>query len=278
MYSLGGERSRPRRPSSGSSEQMHPHHQSPASRATSPAPESLISGTPYSQMTPYQTPSQSTSNLHASGSSSNLLYNSMDVNSPTSKKNSDENPFLDSNSSRTASFSTQQPRPAYLRDSSFAQSLSDSPEGTPLPTYPYPNPFFLQENDSGVLSERKRFRQSCTSFQTNFDPKTYSIETLHKHDDEVFLPPWKRLLYRFSPLFTLMAVGAYFTYYAYRIICTVDSQKAYGKTYVMAWLFIAAEGCVACKSSEMMFVASELTDDRSRSITSRLSNVVDSRS
>ncbi|TGO28435.1 hypothetical protein BPAE_0027g00020 [Botrytis paeoniae] len=84
------------------------------------------------------------------------------------------------------------------------------------------------------------------TFNKRFDTSVYQIETLHKHDDEIFLPPWKRNMYRLSPLFTLLACGSYFLYYAYRIICIVDVQKAYDKVYIMAWLFIAAEGCVAC--------------------------------
>jgi hypothetical protein len=85
------------------------------------------------------------------------------------------------------------------------------------------------------------------SFKTTFETASYSIETLDKHDDVDFLPPWKRRLYRLSPIFTFLAVAAYFLYYAYRIHCTVYAQRAYHKTYVMAWLFIAAEGCVACQ-------------------------------
>jgi hypothetical protein len=86
------------------------------------------------------------------------------------------------------------------------------------------------------------------SFETRHEPATYTIETLHENDDVDLLLPWKRRLYRFSPLFTFLAVGAYFLYYGYRIHCTVYAQRSYHKVYVMAWLFIAAEGCVACKS------------------------------
>ncbi|KAG4027879.1 hypothetical protein MFRU_026g00600 [Monilinia fructicola] len=84
------------------------------------------------------------------------------------------------------------------------------------------------------------------TFNRKFDTSEYQIETLHKHDDEIFLPPWKRNMYRLSPLFTFLACGSYFLYYSYRIRCTIEAQRAYNQVYIMAWLFIAAEGAVAC--------------------------------
>ena len=95
--------------------------------------------------------------------------------------------------------------------------------------------------------EQSQFSQSVSSFDKQLDPRSYQVETLHQHDDVEFLPSWKRKLYRLSPIFTFLAVAAYFLYYAYRIHCTVIAQEAFNKTYVMAWLFIAAEGCVACE-------------------------------
>lgn len=188
--------------------------------------------------TPYTlTPSGSSTNLIRSGASTpKLRYDGNAMNKHTNK-----NPFSDIYSISNDT-TTQKPRPAYSRVGSRTFSLQSSVDGSETPSV-----LFSQENISTVFSEKTRFRQSCTSFQIQYDPKDYSIETIHKHDDQEFLPPFKRLLYRFSPLFTLLAVAAYFTYYAYRIICTIDSQKAYSKTYVMAWLFISAEGCVACK-------------------------------
>lgn len=85
------------------------------------------------------------------------------------------------------------------------------------------------------------------SFINLLDPKTFEIETLDKHDDADLLSPWRRKLYKLSPLFTLLSVIAYFSYYGYRIYCTVSAQQEYDKVYVMAWLFIAAEGAVACE-------------------------------
>ncbi|KAF4625484.1 hypothetical protein G7Y89_g12682 [Cudoniella acicularis] len=107
-----------------------------------------------------------------------------------------------------------------------------------------PNPEkAFSEDDEYFLKYKSRH---INTFDKRINDTSYTIETLHKNDDVEFLPQWKRNLYRFSPLFTFLAVAAYFLYYAYRIHCTVYAQRAYHKVYIMAWLFIAAEGCVAC--------------------------------
>lgn len=94
---------------------------------------------------------------------------------------------------------------------------------------------------------KSHFRTSVNSFETQIDPTSYTVATLDRHDDVELLSPWNRRLYRLSPVFTFLAVSAYFIYYAYRIHCTILAQSKYHKTYIMAWLFIAAEGCVACE-------------------------------
>ncbi|KAG9802222.1 glycosyl transferas-like protein, partial [Aureobasidium melanogenum] len=62
------------------------------------------------------------------------------------------------------------------------------------------------------------------------------------------MKPWKRKLHYMAPLFTIAAMGGYFTYYAFRIYFTVDAQRTNHKTYAMAWFFIAAEFLVALPS------------------------------
>lgn len=101
----------------------------------------------------------------------------------------------------------------------------------------------LKKEDPATLRKVHHFN----TFGKRYDPTTFSIETLDKHDDVEFLPPWKRNMYRLSPLFTFLACGSYFLYYSFRIHCTIQAQQAYNKVYIMAWIFIAAEGCVACK-------------------------------
>ncbi|RDW76064.1 hypothetical protein BP5796_06885 [Coleophoma crateriformis] len=132
----------------------------------------------------------------------------------------------------------QNPQPAFVRRGSTTSSASF--EGSTACPTPMPH------DEKSPLRTIYNHNQSTTSFHLPHDPRLYKVETIHKHDDVELLSNFRRTLYRLSPLFTLLAVGSYFLYYAYRIHCTIISQQAYGKTYVMAWLFIAAEGCVAC--------------------------------
>jgi hypothetical protein len=136
------------------------------------------------------------------------------------------------------------PKPSFLRQSSSSLYSSDSDEFDGATACPTPN---IERGFEHKISISKSPLRSVNSFQTKFEAASYNIETLDRHDDVEFLPPWKRRLYRLSPIFTFLAVAAYFLYYAYRIHCTGYAQRAYHKTYVMAWLFIAAEGCVACQ-------------------------------
>lgn len=90
--------------------------------------------------------------------------------------------------------------------------------------------------------------ESVTSFDKRLDPASYTVETIQLEDDAGQIPQWKRRLYRLSPFTTLISRVAYFLY-TYRIHCTLDAQLVFNKVYVMAWIFISAEGCVACKYS-----------------------------
>lgn len=96
--------------------------------------------------------------------------------------------------------------------------------------------------------DRSRF-SSTSSFGQKFNDTEYVISELAKHDDVDLLPEWKRRLHRMSPLFTIAALGGYYTYYAFRIYFTVEAQKKYDKVYAMAWVFIAAEFLVTGMSS-----------------------------
>jgi hypothetical protein len=139
------------------------------------------------------------------------------------------------------------PRPAFLRGSSTTSLTSEIDDFEGSTACPTPNPESVL-GDTPYKINLGAVSKSVWSSKTHFDPDTYTIETLNKHDDADLLKPWKRKLYRLSPLFTFFTVAAYFLYYGYRIHCTINAQRAYHKTYIMAWVFIAAEGCVACKS------------------------------
>jgi hypothetical protein len=73
------------------------------------------------------------------------------------------------------------------------------------------------------------------------------VERVHGKDDIDHMPGWKRRVNRLTPFFSMMAVGAYWFYFAFRIRFTIDAQYAANKVFVMAWIFIAVEMGVACK-------------------------------
>jgi hypothetical protein len=90
-----------------------------------------------------------------------------------------------------------------------------------------------------------------TSFHLRFDESDYAVERLADHDDGDHLSRPKKILHKFSPLFTFLAMGAYFLYYAFRIHCTISAQNAHKQIYVMAWMFITAEAFVASEYDEI---------------------------
>jgi len=156
--------------------------------------------------------------------------------------------FLNDDTNSAISLPAYPTQPAISRPASTYSITShyeelDGPTACPTPSL---DSAFSRLDGKAILFN-PRALQSVNSFKKNFDPKTYLIETLDQHDDVDLLSPWKRKLYRASPLFTFLAVSAYFLYYRYRIHCTVYAQRAYRKTYMIAWLFIAAEGCVVCE-------------------------------
>ena len=140
------------------------------------------------------------------------------------------------------------PQPTFHRSLSSTSLTSEYDDHDGSTACPTPNPERLLVDADRLYNVNIGIAsKSVCSFKTYINPDSYTIETLHEHDDADLLAPWKRKLYRLSPLFTFLAVAAYFLYYGYRIHCTVYAQRAYHKTYIMAWLFIAAEGCVACE-------------------------------
>ena len=90
-----------------------------------------------------------------------------------------------------------------------------------------------------------------TSFHRRFDESDYVVERLADHDDDDHLSRPRKILHKFSPLFTFLAMGAYFLYYAFRVHCIISAQNAYKRIHVMAWLFVTAEAFVACEYDEV---------------------------
>jgi hypothetical protein len=117
------------------------------------------------------------------------------------------------------------------------------------------SPYNVDEEDASTVTgstpETKsgfdnRF-STTSSFGREYTDADYVVREIAKHDDIALMKPWKRKLHYMAPLFTIAAMGGYFTYYAFRIYYTVDAQRTNHKTYGMAWFFIAAEFLVARK-------------------------------
>ncbi|KAK8211067.1 nucleotide-diphospho-sugar transferase [Phyllosticta capitalensis] len=88
-------------------------------------------------------------------------------------------------------------------------------------------------------------RASALSMASTFDfklPETaYTIERVHVKDDVDMLPRWKFVLHKTCPLLTIAAIATYFLYFLFRFAYTLEAQQKFGRVYVMAWFFIAAE-------------------------------------
>lgn len=74
------------------------------------------------------------------------------------------------------------------------------------------------------------------------------VERVHSKDDIDHLPTWKRRLNKYTPVFSLIAVTAYWVYFAFRIKYTIAAQHAANRIFAMAWTFIAVEMGVARRS------------------------------
>lgn len=118
------------------------------------------------------------------------------------------------------------------------------------------SPYNVDEEDASTVTgstpETKsgfdnRF-STTSSFGREYTDADYVVREIAKHDDIALMKPWKRKLHYMAPLFTIAAMGGYFTYYAFRIYFTVDAQRTNGTVYAMAWFFIAAEFLVALPS------------------------------
>ena len=77
------------------------------------------------------------------------------------------------------------------------------------------------------------------------DPDDYIIRRLAKVDDIELMTPTKRMIYRISPIFVLLATVFYWAYFALRIRFTLNVQHEAHKIFGLAWAFIGVEIGVA---------------------------------
>lgn len=73
-----------------------------------------------------------------------------------------------------------------------------------------------------------------------------AIEKLHDKDDIDHVATWQRVLYHSAPIFSMASIGAYWTYFAFRIKTTLKAQLGSGEIYYMGWVFIVLEMAGAC--------------------------------
>lgn len=81
----------------------------------------------------------------------------------------------------------------------------------------------------------------ASTFDFKLPETAYTIERVHVKDDVDMLPRWKFVLHKTCPLFTIAAIATYFLYFLFRFAYTLEAQQKFGRVYVMAWFFIAAE-------------------------------------
>ncbi|EFX01819.1 glycosyl transferase, family 2 [Grosmannia clavigera kw1407] len=75
-----------------------------------------------------------------------------------------------------------------------------------------------------------------------------TVARLHDRDDADIWKGWRRFLYKFTPMMTVLNTGLYLLYLALRIYCVVSAQNAFGAVFVAAWIFIAVELSTAIPS------------------------------
>ncbi|KAL8802988.1 MAG: hypothetical protein Q9200_006398 [Gallowayella weberi] len=81
----------------------------------------------------------------------------------------------------------------------------------------------------------------CSLNENPFSDPFYAVEKLEDQDDAGYVTTWRRKLHQMLPLTTFAALATYLLYFVFRIIVTVDSQRAEHNFFPVAWIFIAIE-------------------------------------
>ena len=83
------------------------------------------------------------------------------------------------------------------------------------------------------------------------EESSYVIEKYADEDNAGHVATWKKRLHRLLPLTSLIAVGAYWLYFAFRIRFTVAAQRLGHTVYPVAWIFIGIEFAASCESLDV---------------------------
>ncbi|CAK7245109.1 MAG: hypothetical protein STHCBS139747_006678 [Sporothrix thermara] len=124
---------------------------------------------------------------------------------------------------------------AYLKRHKPLASMTDSRPGTP-------------SRDQSQVTLTKLLQQTPEPALSNDWVVPGSVAQLHDRDDADTWKGWRRFVYRFTPYLTILNMGLYLLYLAFRIYCIVAAQNKFGITFAAAWLFVAVEVATAIPS------------------------------
>ena len=78
---------------------------------------------------------------------------------------------------------------------------------------------------------------------------SYVVEKFEKKDNAGYVATWKHRVNKLLPFSSIIAIGSYWLYLAFRVRYTVAAQRINHKVYPMAWIFLSIEVGVARESS-----------------------------
>src|ERR1700744_304796 len=79
------------------------------------------------------------------------------------------------------------------------------------------------------------------------------INKIHRRDDNDEWPNWKRRIYYLVPFLAILTLSTYWLYFILRIVCVVSAQQKEGRSFPLAWIFIAIEISVAIPTFLQLF-------------------------
>lgn len=96
-----------------------------------------------------------------------------------------------------------------------------------------------------LTGDEKYPRRADNDKISTHEKEEYQVLQVHHKDDVDRLPTWKHRLHKLTPLTTTASMGAFFVYFAFRIMYILDSQVQSNQIFALAWVFIAVEFGVA---------------------------------
>jgi len=135
------------------------------------------------------------------------------------------------------------------RDSVATSLMYSGGNGSPTPGTPVsqtPNQSVADLHQHQNLEDLRMVLGDAFGKEGNPQDAPCVVEQVHKQDDVDHMPKWKKYLHALTPLLSILSVGSYWVYFAFRIVYVLDAQAQSHKTFIMAWTFIAVEAGVAC--------------------------------